>query len=52
MKKRYGNIKQDYMKKIYKSKDELGLTVIYVEECDKYEKENQKEVIYRKDYVK
>lgn len=36
------------MKKIWKSKDELGLTVIYVEECDKFEKEIQREIIYNK----
>lgn len=33
------------MKKIWKSKDENGLDVIYVEECDKFERENQKEII-------
>lgn len=48
MTKRYGNVKQDYMKKIRKEKDDLGLTVIYVEECEKYKKEIQREVIYNK----
>ena len=37
------------MKKIWKSKDENGLDVIYVEECDKFEKERTFERIYKKD---
>lgn len=45
MKKRYGNFKQNYMKKIWKSKDDLGLDVIYVEQCDKFKRERQQEII-------
>lgn len=45
MKKRYGNFKQNYMKKIWREKDELGLNVIYVEQCDRFKREIQKEII-------
>ena len=39
------------MKKIWKAKDEIGLDVIYVEECDKFENERTRERIYRKDRI-
>ena len=37
---RYNNIKQDYMLKISRSKDDMGQYVIYVAKCEKYEYEN------------
>lgn len=48
-KNRYGNFEQAYMKKIWKAKDEIGLDVIYVEECDRFENERTRERIYKKD---
>ena len=41
---RYGNKKQEYMKKIKKAKDSWGETVIYVLECEKYEYEKQSDL--------
>lgn len=40
-KNRYGNQKQDYMKKINRKRDSWGQFVIYVEECEKYLHERQ-----------
>lgn len=37
---RYGNARQEYMKKISKVKDSWGETVIYVSKCDRYKVEN------------
>lgn len=38
---RYGNLKQDYMKKIKRARDSWGDTIIYVYECEKYKYEKQ-----------
>ena len=39
-KSRYGNKPEDYMKKIWREKDDWGQDVIYVEECEKFKYEH------------